>query len=161
MGISNLSFSATNINFGLDADKPAARAGGLYLATDTKILHRCYVEDTWVSDELTEAAIDAIKPNISLSASGTFTGNDTANRAIAHGLGVTPSFVMIRDTSNVYHTVFRNKGSANILCIAEAGLGNYLACTISDSTNFYVGNVSDLSSSCNDSPQTYDWVAIV
>lgn len=48
MGISNLSFSATNINVGLDADKSATpREGDLYIATDTGILYSCFVDDTW------------------------------------------------------------------------------------------------------------------
>ena len=49
MGLSNLSFSATNINAGNDADKPTATVGSLYLATDTNILYVCYENGVWVN----------------------------------------------------------------------------------------------------------------
>jgi hypothetical protein len=47
MGLSNLAFSATNINAGNDADKPPATVGGLYIATDTNMVYVCYVDGEW------------------------------------------------------------------------------------------------------------------
>jgi hypothetical protein len=47
MGLSNLSFSATNINAGNDADRPPATVGGLYIATDTNKVYVCYVDGEW------------------------------------------------------------------------------------------------------------------
>ena len=48
MGLSNLSFSATNINAGNDADKPSSpKAGDIYIATDTNKVYVCYNDGTW------------------------------------------------------------------------------------------------------------------
>ena len=48
--IGGISFSATSITSGLDADKPInPRPGHQYLATDTKILYVCYEAGTWVN----------------------------------------------------------------------------------------------------------------
>ena len=48
--IGGISFSATSITSGLDADKPASpKPGSQYLATDTKILYVCYEVGTWVN----------------------------------------------------------------------------------------------------------------
>lgn len=48
--IGGISFSATSITSGLDADKPVnPRPGHQYLATDTKILYVCYESGTWVN----------------------------------------------------------------------------------------------------------------
>lgn len=46
MGLSNLSFSATNINAGKDADKPPAKTGNIYIATDTLRLY-CPVDNSY------------------------------------------------------------------------------------------------------------------
>ena len=49
MGLSELSFSATNINVGLAADEPLnPRAGDLYLQRDKQVLRLCFVNGTWV-----------------------------------------------------------------------------------------------------------------
>ena len=51
MGITNLSFSATNLNVGLDADKPTAfLAGAIYVATDTESTYRAYSNNVWTKD---------------------------------------------------------------------------------------------------------------
>ena len=48
--IGGISFSATRITSGLDADKPInPRPGHRYLATDTKILYVCYEVGVWVN----------------------------------------------------------------------------------------------------------------
>ena len=48
--IGGISFSATSITSGLDADKPInPRPGHQYLATDTKILYVCYEVGAWVN----------------------------------------------------------------------------------------------------------------
>src|SRR5574344_1917896 len=47
--IGGISFSATSITSGLDADKPISpKPGNQYLATDTKILYVCYDAGVWV-----------------------------------------------------------------------------------------------------------------
>lgn len=46
--ISGISFSATSITAGLDADKPAnPKTGSQYLATDTKKQYNCFVAGIW------------------------------------------------------------------------------------------------------------------
>jgi hypothetical protein len=48
MGLSNLSFSATNVNAGNDADKPVlCKVGDQYIATDTNILYVCFSNNVW------------------------------------------------------------------------------------------------------------------
>jgi hypothetical protein len=55
MGLSNLSFSATNINAGNYADRPAqCKEGDIYVATDEKILSVCYVNGEY--DEFKSAS---------------------------------------------------------------------------------------------------------
>ena len=91
-------------------------------------------------------------------ASDSYTGNDTANRAIAHGLGRQPKFIYIYtpETRN-YQFVVSMDGYVKLTYSA----GDYShAVTTSDATNFYVGNASNYLQSANDDTNTYQWVAI-
>jgi len=90
--------------------------------------------------------------------SGTYTGNDSANRAIPHGLGVPPKLVLIeRAVANTEHnklfyataTVFYNSGANE----------NVYAVTIADTTNFYVGNIGDWTRSANGAGVDFRWIA--
>ncbi len=95
--------------------------------------------------------------------SGTYAGNDTVNRAIPHGLGVTPKIVFISDTQAGIFCWFRIFGGlAQILYfrILVATAGKY-AVTIPNATNFYVGNAASYTYSANETDSgTYYWVAI-
>lgn len=52
MGLSNLSFSATNINVGKDADKPVScKPGDIYISTDTEEILFCVSTDTWTGGD--------------------------------------------------------------------------------------------------------------
>jgi len=86
-----------------------------------------------------------------------YTGNSTPNRAIAHGLGVTPKIVFIWDNTD-NDRAFKIWGAlAKIM--KEYNVAVY-AVTIPDSTNFYVGNASGYGDSANGAGATYYWVAI-
>lgn len=90
--------------------------------------------------------------NYGLVGSGSYTGNNTANRAIAHGMGKAPVLVLFR----IGYATLR---------IGEPGYIDYapavsvLAVTTWDSTNFYVGNASYYDRSANATGSTYFWVA--
>ena len=96
--------------------------------------------------DLTEAKIDAVKPNIGLTNKGSFTCDSSVNKAIAHGLPVKPSLVFIQ---------MRDAYSPGI--IIEDGFIHYnnqttnyrTAVTPMDDTNFYVGNASNYTISGN------------
>jgi len=89
---------------------------------------------------------------------GQYTGDSTANRAIAHGLSKVPSIVIINDYTGtrLYHI---NKERARINFVYVTASGNY-AVTAPDSTNFYVGNATSYPDSGNMTAYVFDWVAI-
>ncbi len=98
-----------------------------------------------------------------LVASGTYAGDNAVNKAIAHGLGVVPKMVWIIETQaatgvgdHIFHLMV---GIARIYW-AGGGANSSLAVTVMDSTNFYVGNATDLALSANDITWSYTWVAI-
>ncbi len=85
--------------------------------------------------------------------SGTYTGLSTVNRAIAHGMGVTPKIVFILSgTGESIRLIGTN--------ISRADIPGNLTETTADGTNFYVGNATDYTRSGNYSSRTYQWVAI-
>jgi hypothetical protein len=87
---------------------------------------------------------------------GNYAGNDSANRAIAHGLGRIPRTIIIRTDSGT--TFFRiNQGRGIILYYQQTvGEGEY-AVTVPDVTNFYVGNAGKYGLSANGAGTTYRW----
>lgn len=91
-------------------------------------------------------------------ASGTYAGNSSANRAIPHGLGLTPKLVILH--SNAGLSQYRiTDVEALITWDLSTTIGKYIV-TIVDSTNFYVGNAGDYSKSANATGSTYNWVAL-
>jgi hypothetical protein len=152
MGLSNLSFSATNINAGNDADKPVnPKPGDLYIATDTNIMYKCNVVGAWVT------IVNAL---VAMSNSGSYYGNSTSNRAIPHGLGKTPKMVRIfsNDMGGGEGTIFEDIGI--IRSMYDVSTNTY-AVTKMDDTNFYVGNSSSYPASYNNTGCTYVWLAIL
>lgn len=86
---------------------------------------------------------------------GTYAGDDSANKAIAHGLGRTPKFVYIQiDTAS--NPFFIAGDAAGILQVGTS----FHAVTAPGSTNFYVGNAASYPQSANAVGNTYRWVAI-
>ena len=93
--------------------------------------------------------------NLSPCASGTYAGDGSANKAIAHGLGRVPKFIIL--TNEVNATSMRIVESGKIHGLSEFG-HDYLAVTAPTSTNFYVGNATSYPYSANNSVDTYNWV---
>lgn len=92
-------------------------------------------------------------------ASGSYVGNNTVNRAIAHGLGVKPKLVYL--LLSVRGEVMRLvDGTALVHTLTGADEYTY-AVTAMDVTNFYVGNATSYNFSGNDSTKTYYWIGIV
>lgn len=83
-------------------------------------------------------------------ASGSYTGNDTDNRAIAHGLGATPKLVLIGRIGGLDGGLVTDTRNAN------HGTNTNVAVTGWDSTYFYVSNTTVI---FNNSGVTYNWVA--
>ena len=102
---------------------------------------------------LTETKIDVAKPDIATARKGTYTGTGVANRAIPHGLGVTPAAVFIRRTDG---TVDRH-----MLIMDDRGILIYngvietVTLAAMDATNFYVD-----ASYMNSNALEYDWTAL-
>ncbi len=104
-----------------------------------------------------------------LIASGAYTGNSTANRAIPHGLGSVPRVVYIQnqtDTSSLFFFVIFS-GFGYILSfqlssgswIGESNTAN-LTVTQIDSVNFYVGHTSYFANTANLTGKSYRWIAL-
>jgi len=91
-----------------------------------------------------------------LITSGTYTGDNNADRAIPHGLGLIPKIVFIVTTSRNWRI------ATGIGQISRLSDETQLAVTAPDATNFYVGNAAsyDLSANWSTGPVVYTWVAI-
>ena len=88
--------------------------------------------------------------------SGQYTGNNTVNRTIPHGLGTTPKIVLL--ARNNLGRTYRIMGAVAQIQYESSNL--IYAVTIPDGTNFYVGNATNYGNSANASSLVYDWVAI-
>ena len=113
-----------------------------------------------------QAKADAVQTNLSTHTgaaaphsghakltTGSFSGDSTVNRAIAHGLSRVPKYIWIENNST--NAQCRIPSSSKI----KSGAINY-AVTAWDATNFYVGNATEYNNSANYSGYTYDWMAI-
>lgn len=125
--------------------------GDLGYATDTLRLYR------WSG-----AAWQPITAVSSIN-SGSYTGDNSVNRAIPHGLGSIPCLVVIFNTQAVdtggdslYHIV---TGIGRIY-YGGGGANSRLTVTAPDATNFYVGNATGYANTANENLITYSWVAI-
>jgi hypothetical protein len=110
--------------------------------------------------ELADGAVANVKVDpasaISFFVYGSYTGNNTANRAIAHGLPHAPRFIYIVVEDSTWHAWQLQAGR---LVTQDGGYSSY-DLTAPDSTNFYVGNSASYPVSGNGSGITYHWVAI-
>ena len=93
--------------------------------------------------------------------SGSYTGDSTVNRAIAHGLGVTPKviFLMRQDTPSTVNWFQNFNALAALQYNTGAGSSGQLSVTAPDATNFYVGNAGSYANSANFTGIIYDWIA--
>jgi len=86
---------------------------------------------------------------------GNYTGDNTANRVIPHGVGSTPKLIILgNDDAGPGFLIFGSL--AAILNTTTPGLN---AVTIPDVTNFYVGNAANYSLSANANASNYHWTA--
>lgn len=93
------------------------------------------------------------------AASGSYTGDQTANRAIPHGLGATPKIVFIFDSTDGSYN-FRIFGALGSIVHWAIGTAFHYAVTIPDATNFYVGYATEWTKSANTTGRVYYWVAL-
>ena len=91
---------------------------------------------------------------------GGYTGNNTANRAIPHGLGKTPATVFLY-LLPTYAMWFRILGSqARVIYINNTPTLSSVVVTQPNGTNFYVGNDPSFGYGANGNALVYEWVAI-
>lgn len=103
--------------------------------------------------------IDALlATNICRIARGTYTGNNGANRAIAHTLAGTPILHWVT-CDNATYMFIRGHSQPSGCTLSDAADVNYQTATVPDATNFYVGG-GDVDYMCNRSPNTYHWGAV-
>ena len=102
---------------------------------------------TFISTDLTEY------PKIK---TGTYTGNSSANKAIAHGNGITPKYVFITSTNAFRDGFILTPGKISGSSDTEGGIYDV---TSWDTTNFYIGNAAQYGLSMNYTGHVYYWVA--
>lgn len=122
---------------GLAGNRPLAAdvpLGSLYYATDTIVLSQVQAGPAWVNVTQAWAKVS----------SGTFTGDGTANRAIAHGLGVVPKFyfaVAFNGANMVGFSIVSGSDTDRIgEEIAATPTGG--AVTAMNATNVYIGTAN-------------------
>jgi len=91
------------------------------------------------------------------TSTGQYVGDDTANRAIPHGLGVKPILVNIIDAGNAGLRLILKDDQLNYL---SSSTNPGFTVTAKDADNFYVGNSDNYNQSANGNGTTYYWVAI-
>jgi hypothetical protein len=130
------------------------KVGSLAYATDNLRLYR------WNG-----AAWQPITPdpagfgNASIS-TGTYNGDDTADRAIPHGLGVVPKLVLISTSDALF--LFLSSLVDQYLRFqtgASPSVGGSYVVAAKTATNFYVGDAASYTNSANASGNVYYWVA--
>ncbi len=150
-------------NWAYDFQNTLTTAGDIAYATSAGVWARLGIG---AANQLLKTNAGATAPEWAsvaiVTSAGTYTGNSSANRAIPHGLAVTPKFVFIADTTasdsaggSTYHLI---TGIARIYHTA-GGANSSLGVTVMDGTNFYVGNATAYASSANNNAVTYSWVA--
>jgi len=93
--------------------------------------------------------------------SGNYTGDNAANKAIAHGLTETPKIVLIVNNTQGQIYWYRIFGAiAKITFITATGVNGFYAVTIANSTNFYVGDGVNHMNSANLLNEVFYWIAI-
>ncbi len=99
------------------------------------------------------------------SSSGSYAGNNAADRAVAHGLGIAPRLVTIfaHIDADTWYEFTEIVGLNNIygkyLNATAIAVFNYVVAA-STTTNFYVGDAASYTNTANATGTTYYWVAI-
>lgn len=91
-------------------------------------------------------------------ASGTYTGDDSVNKAIPHGMGKAPQLILI--ISNQGYHFWLSEGDAGWISGNFVGQPR-LAVTAPDATNFYVGNATSYPGSANQTVAAHYWTALL
>lgn len=90
--------------------------------------------------------------------SGSYVGDNTANRAIPHGLGVIPTLVEINHWQPSYWVI--KSTLPHVLFVLNATLDHrYTMPDAMDDTYFYVGVTGSMNYSANDPSSNMLWVA--
>ncbi len=113
-------------------------------------------------ETLTDGSETALHSHASAGAviaNGSYSGNSSVNRAIPHGLGVTPKLVELMQSGGAQWG--REVSGWNYISysLPAESSGGRLAVTALNSTNFYVGNATSYGNSANLNGNTYYWVA--
>lgn len=115
-------------------------------------------------DEYTDvkALAAAIAGGLIKATSGSYSGNEAANRAIAHELGVTPKlvFIVVTGATSCGTLVYRIMTDEARVYYLAGGTDSSQTVTAMNSTNFYVGHVGVWVETANASDILYKWVAI-
>lgn len=98
--------------------------------------------------------LSGILDSIAYINSGSYTGDNSDNRAIAHGLGAVPKFVII-DRTGEYRSIIQS----NYINFTDELDTQHYTVTQWTSTNFYVGDNMDYQKSSNNSSSVYYWIA--
>lgn len=138
---------ATHVSGGVDDIDSALVIAAMAGLTSTKI---------WQGN-VGNRPVEIDVPAGAVMATGTYTGDNTANRAIPHGLGVTPNLVLIIEDGAGKSACFIIIRVAMIMEIAGGGSE---VVTIPNATNFYVGNAVSYTRTANDNTENYRWFAI-
>ncbi len=111
--------------------------------------------DTAITNSTNHIAAASPHSGHTIMTTGSYAGDNTANRAIPHGLGRTPKHVSIESNQSdgIRHL------SAGFINYADQTSALYFALTTWDATNFYVGNAGGYWGSANASGSTFYWVA--
>jgi hypothetical protein len=118
----------------------------------------------WTANKLLKGAgpgadpIEIDVPTTTTITSGSYTGDSTVNRAIPHGLGITPQFVLSINGTDGSYLFHIHKGYGKIWYQSTTAAG--YAVTAMDATNFYVGNASSYQMTANYTGALYYWTAI-
>ncbi len=93
-------------------------------------------------------------------AEGAYTGDDSVNKAIPHGLSLTPKYVrIVCNTNPEYHAIIYGQ-EAKIYPTVTGAWKAARAVTIPDVTNFYVGNAAEYWETMNEAGSSYYWIAL-
>jgi hypothetical protein len=79
-----------------------------------------------------------VNPGIPALAHGTYTGNGTVDRAIAHGLGKIPHIVFVFNLS-ISQMMILDCVNSKYQALASGGFGQMYSVSAADATNFFVG----------------------
>jgi hypothetical protein len=104
-------------------------------------------------------AVSQLPALTALINTGTYVGDATTNKAIAHGLGRVPTiiFIWVAIAGTTWRWVHGLEAALHFLSDTSSQV---FTVTIPDATYFYVGNPADYATSGNNSGSTYRWVAI-